>query len=269
MDGFTKVADLGGGVHYDVSLAHDHRRRTLVVVKALRADKRDDASARAGFARELDILSDVAHPSIVRLLDEGVDSDLPFMVLEHVDGPTLSHLISTHGHVQPHQWLSLAVELTSAIAFLHDAGFVHLDVKPSNVIMGAPATLIDLSLAMTHAQAAELDYPVGTDEYMAPEQCEPHKRGVVSTASDMWGIGATLYRAAVGHRAWPQGGHPQLVDPPREMPDFVPFDMQRIIVDLLSPDPDRRPGPDVLLDRLENLIDQLPKARLTGFKIKL
>ncbi|NLC97958.1 MAG: serine/threonine protein kinase [Actinomycetales bacterium] len=273
MDGFTKVADLGGGIHYDVSLAHDHHRRALVVVKALRPDFLEDPSARAGYLRELELLSRISHPNIVRLLAYDDEAAQPFLVLEYLDGPTLSKLIATDGHLEMHQFVSLAVELTSAIAYLHDEGFAHLDVKPSNIIMGAPAKLIDLSLAMPLADAAALDHPVGTDEYMAPEQClpgsNPGQRGLIGPASDVWAIGASLFRAVGGHRAWPQGGHPQLNTPPRDLPEFVPPVIRDIIGQTLQTDPAARPSPDELLEQFEGLIDHLPKARLAGFKVRL
>lgn len=269
MEGFTKVSDLGGGIHYEVSLAHDHHRRTLVVVKALRPEFVNDPDARAGFNRELDLLANVTHPNIVRLLAFDDEAEQPFLVLEYLDGPTLSRHISHNGQLEAHQFISTAVEITSAIAYLHDEGYVHLDIKPSNVILGAPAKLIDLSLAMTIEEAAELDSPVGTDEYMAPEQCKPGQLGAIGTASDVWAIGASLFRAAAGHRAWPQGGHPQLTTPPRAMPEFVPKAVQDIIAETLQSDPAVRPTPDELLDRFETLLDHLPKARLAGFKVRL
>ena len=269
MNGFTKVADLGGGIHYDVSLAHDHHRRALVVVKALRPEVLDDSSAQAGYARELELLSSVTHPNIVRLLAYDEEAEQPFLVMEYLDGPTLSSLIGSHGHLELHQLVSLAVELTSAIAYIHDEGFVHLDVKPSNIIMGAPAKLIDLSLAMTTEAAAALDHPVGTDEYMSPEQCKPGELGTIGPASDVWAIGASLFRAAAGHRAWPQGGHPQLTTPPRELPEFVPAPIRDIIMQMLQPNPADRPTPDEVLEHFEGLVEHLPKARLAGFKVRL
>lgn len=268
-EGYTSVADLGGGIHYEVHLAHDHHRRTLVVVKALRPEVLEDQSALDGYARELEVLASIAHPSIVRLLSYDDEAEQPYMVLEHLDGPTLSSHIADNGPVQLHQWVSLAAEVTGAIAYLHDEGFVHLDIKPSNIIMGAPAKLIDMSLAVERDVAPELTHPLGTDEYMAPEQCRPGDLGVMGPASDVWGVGASLFRAAAGFRAWPQGGHPQLTDPPRALPDFVPTPVADLITAAMAFNAADRPTPDEMLDQLENIAAQLPKARLAGFKIKL
>lgn len=270
LPGFATVQDLGGGLHYEVHLAYDHHRRTPVVVKAVRPELLEDDAVLAGFAREVDVLSRLSHPSIVRLL-EWDDEPRPYMVLEHLDGPTLSSLISQHGPTQLHQLIATGIELTSAVAYLHAEGLVHLDIKPSNVVMGAPATLLDLSLALDAGEAAALDHPVGTDQYMAPEQCLPGELGQVGPAADVWGIGATLFRAAAGVRAWPtvDDGHPQLTHPPRALPDFVPPAVRDLITDAMAPMAQDRPTPDELLARLEPLMGALPKARLSGFKVKL
>src|SRR5688500_20160698 len=89
--------------------------------------------------------------------------------------------------------------------------------------MVAPAKLIDLSVAMDAPAAAALDHPNGTDEYMAPEQCEPGARGVVGPASDVWAFGATMFRAAAGYRAFDREPRwAQLRDEPLPLPSTVP-----------------------------------------------
>ncbi len=93
---------------------------------------------------------------------------------------------------------------------------VHLDVKPANIIMSGPPRLIDLSVAMSADDAAVLNRPIGTDGYMAPEQCDPRSFGPVTPAADVWGLGATLYRAAVAESPYPEAG-PRLRRPPASL----------------------------------------------------
>ena len=82
---------------------------------------------------------------------------------------------------------------------------MHLDVKPDNIVMGVPPRLIDLSIARSVDRAARLRSPIGTDPYMAPEQCAPGEHpGEVGTPADVWGLGATLYRAVAGRRPFPR-----------------------------------------------------------------
>lgn len=269
--GLVGLCELGGGVHHEVWLAYDESRLAPVVVKILRPELVGDADAVASTLREIEVLSQLAHPSIVRLYDFDDGTGRPYLVQEHLDGPTLSALIFRDGPVQLHQLLPLALELAGGVHYLHARGLLHLDVKPSNVIMGAPAKLIDLSLTLDLDTAAALDYPVGSDEYMPPEQCDPVAHGPIGPSADVWSIGATLYRAAVGHRAWRFGGDdrwPQLSTPPAPMPDFVPAPVRDLVMECLAFDPADRPTTVELVERIEPLLAALPSARLAGFSLR-
>lgn len=272
--GLVALRELGGGLHHEVWLAYDETRLAPVVVKVVRPELVGDEDAIEGTRREIEVLSSLAHPSIVRIYDADDEVERPYFVMEHLDGPTLSDLIFRDGPVQLHQLLPLALELAGSVHYLHGQGLVHLDVKPSNVIMGAPAKLIDLSLALELDHAASLDQPVGTDQYMPPEQCDPVALGPIGPASDVWSIGATLYRAAVGHRAWRFTGAddeqrwPQLTAPPAPMPDFVPIPVRDLIMDCLAFDPATRPTTTELVERVEPMLAALPSARLSGFSLR-
>lgn len=272
--GLAALRELGGGLHHEVWLAHDETRLAPVVLKIVRPELVGDADAIEGTRREIEVLSGLAHPSIVRIYDADDEVERPYFVMEHLDGPTLSDLIVRDGPVQLHQLLPLALELAGSIHYLHGRGLVHLDVKPSNVIMGAPAKLIDLSLALELDHAASLDQPVGTDQYMSPEQCDPRAHGPIGPASDVWSIGATLYRAAVGHRAWRLTGDadeqrwPQLTAAPAPMPDFVPPPVRDLVLDCLAFDPAARPTTTELVERVEPMLAALPTARLSGFSLR-
>lgn len=268
--GLVAIKDLGGGIVYDVWLAFDQRLLAPVVVKRIRPDQVDDEAAVAGFVREVELLGSLAHPGLPRVFAYDDEAELPYMVLEHIDGPTLSSAIGRDGPVQLHQLLPLALELASATHYLHGEGICHLDIKPSNIILGAPAQLIDLSVALDVPSAAALDHPVGSDEYMAPEQCDPRQFGPVGPASDVWGIGASLFRAAAGFRAWDrEPGRLQATTPPKPLPDFVPAAVRELIMACLAFDPAGRPTPAELAGRLEPLLAALPAARLSGFKVRL
>jgi serine/threonine protein kinase len=177
--------------------------------------------------------------------------------------------------LQEHQYLPLAVELASVLHFLRYVGYVHLDVKPSNIIMGSPARLIDLSVARTLELAENLDHSVGTDDYMAPEQVEPPKRGRPGPASDVWGVGATLYHAIEGAPPY-DGDHHSEVAAERwpqvenEAPPFtvrVRPDVTAVIRACLAHDPAARPQPQELAESLEAALTDLPKGKLS-FKVR-
>ena len=265
--GLTAVRAIGGGDVYEAWLAFDERLYAPVVAKVVRPGHAGRAESRDDLVREVETLARLSHPGIARLFSYDDEADRPYLVLENVDGPTLSSLIGRHGHVPLHQLLPLGLELCSALHYLRQVGVCHLDLKPSNVIMGAPAKLIDFSIARDAAEAADLVDPVGSDEYMAPEQCRPGERGTVGHASDMWAFGATMFRAAAGYRAFDREPRwAQLHDEPYALPDFVPPEIGELIAPCLAPDPAERPTPVQIAARLEPLMDRLPKARLSAFK---
>jgi serine/threonine protein kinase len=145
--------------------------------------------------------------------------------------------------------------------------------------MGAPPRLIDLSVALTAAECETLDVPVGTDAYMAPEQCDPEALGPVGAPADVWGLGVTLYRAATGERpfsepagrgAAPEQRWPQLVESP-EPPDHrrVGLALAEPIMSCLAAEPDARPKPHELAAVLEPVLGALPKPRLSRLKPRI
>lgn len=268
--GLTAVKAVGGGDVYEAWLAFDERLYAPVVVKVVRPGHVDVESSRQGLVREVEMLSRLNHPGIARLFSYDDEGAWPHLVLENVDGPTLSSLISRHGHLPLHQLLPLGLELCSALHYLRQQDVCHLDLKPSNVIMGAPAKLIDFSVALDAKDAADLADPVGSDEYMAPEQCRPGDLGTVGPASDVWGFGATMFRAAAGYRAYDREPRwAQLSEPPYDLPHFVPTEVADLVLDCLAPAPGDRPEPHEIAEALEPLLDRLPQARLSGFKIQL
>ncbi len=272
----TAVRKLGGGAAYEAWLAFDEVTYSPVVAKLLRPDQIVDDSSRRGLRREVAALAAVNHPVVVRGLRHDLDGPRPHVVLEHIDGPRLSSLVRRHGRLQAQQYLPLAIDVAAALHYLRNLGWTHLDIKPSNIIMGAPARLIDLSVARPEAEARRLRHPIGTDAYMAPEQCEPGEE-VPSSASDVWGLGATLFEAVAGQRAFadPQrraadraDRFPQVADDPRPLPDGVPPEVAEVISAALERDPAARPAPAEIVDSLAPVLERQPRGSLAGFKIR-
>jgi serine/threonine protein kinase len=265
---------LGGGERYESYLAWDERLYSLVVVKILRPHLVEDAGALRGLAEEARLLECLKHPVLVRGFDGELDGPRPHVVLEHLEGPRLSTLIRKYGPLEREQLLPLGLQLCSALHYLAGEGMVHLDVKPSNIIMGAPARLIDLSIARSTERLAGTRRQLGTDAYMAPEQCDPEGRGPITEAADVWGMGATLYHAASGHRpfAEPAAGEPrfpQLHHRPAPLPAQVSPELQRVLFACLDSDPRGRPAAREVAVELEPLLAELPKrAGLGRFRVR-
>jgi serine/threonine protein kinase len=269
------LARLGGGSRYEAYLAFDAHLHAIVVAKLVRPHLIADEHTLSGLEAEAAMLDRLDHPVIVRGFDAVLDGERPHLALEHLEGPRLSSLLRRHGPLPPEQLIPLATQLGSALHYLAAEGVVHLDVKPANIIMSAPARLIDLSVGLDVERAGEITYPVGTDAYMAPEQCDPVGRGPVGTPADVWGLGATLYRAATGERPFP-GADPEAERPEHRWPQLraapppsdgrVPTAIAELIDACLDPVPENRPRAAVVADDFERLLRAQPRPRLAPLK---
>jgi len=191
--GYELIELLRRGNDLEVHDAWCPRRRCRVIVKSLRADRRDDAAARRRLQDEGRLLCALTHPHIVR----GYEVHDEFVVLETLRGQTLGHLVEHGPRLTVEQVAHLGLHLISALANLHDHGVLHLDLKPSNVIAEAGrAKLIDLSVARAPGPVRP---GVGTTYYMSPEQA---RGGEVTAAADVWGLGVVLFEAVTGEPAF-------------------------------------------------------------------
>ena len=164
------------------------------------------------------------------------------------------------------------LQLASAIHYLAATGRVHLDVKPKNVMMAPPPRLIDLSVARTIDRARTTDHPVGTDRYMAPEQCGTGLAHEIGHATDVWGLGVTMHEALAGRRPFPDGDHaasgpvrfPQLVQDPVWLPRDVPEPLASLIRASMERRPQDRPTAAELVHELDALTEAVPPQPILG-----
>lgn len=265
---------LGGGRRYEAYLAWDDELHALVVAKLLRPDLVEDGRALHGLAREAAALDALAHPSLVRGFGAVLGGDRPHVLLEYLDGPRLSTLIRRYGVILE-QLLPLALELTSALHYMAARGFVHLDVKPKNVVMSAPPRLIDLSVAQRIEDIATLDSPIGTDPYMAPEQADPARFDELGPPADVWGLGVTLFEAITGELPFERPGgeslppgerFPQISAAPAPLPRDLPPAVAELVLATLEKSPANRPVAGEVAAALEPLVAALPAPRLGLFR---
>jgi serine/threonine protein kinase len=274
--GRSVLKPIGGGSAYEVVLVFDEHLFSIMVAKVVRPDQLEDASTLRGLRREADALQRLAHPGLIRGFDAVLDGPYPHVLIEHLEGPTLRSLIKKHGPLPEEQLLPLALHVAAVLHYLEREEIAHLDVKPDNIVMGVPPRLIDLSVARPFQRARQIEGAIGTDPYMAPEQCgPPEMRGMVGGATDVWGLGATLYHAAAGRIPFPRERgsgdsrerherFPQLVAEPEPMPDHVPAALADLIVETLRKDPAERLSARELALSLEPLVANLPRLVRLG-----
>ena len=231
--GYRALRLLRRGHAVDVYDAWSEERGCRCIAKALRADRLADREARLSLLLEARLLLDLSHPHLVRAY-ELVRRPRPILFLETLTGATLSRLIADHPRGFPaRDVLFLGIHLASALGYLHATGYLHLDVKPSNVVaQGGMAKLIDLSLADRIGRRLP---GVGTRGYMSPEQIEGRP---LTTATDVWGLGRLLYEAANGRRPLPSVSSRPTAQLPRPA--------AQVIDACLQADPEARPRLDEL-----------------------
>ena len=271
--GLHALRSLGGGTRYEVYLAWKEDLHCLVVAKVLRPKSVNSNSARDGLDREARLLEHLQHPGLLRCFDTVVDGPRPHLVLEFLEGPRLSTLLRRFGTLAREQLAPLVLQLCSVLHFMGVRKTLHLDVKPQNIIMGPVPRLIDLSIARSFEEGRGLKDPVGTDAYMAPEQCVPQSADGVGPAADIWGLGVTFYETATGSRPFPHADDndstqmkpwPQLEFAPAPLGDHFPPVLAQLIFACLEPRPEDRPEAADLAKSLEEVVATLPRRPVLG-----
>jgi eukaryotic-like serine/threonine-protein kinase len=253
---------LGGGERYEAYVVWNERLMTPTVLKVLRPDAAENERARRSMTKEGHVLGRLQHPGLTRIFAMELNVERPFIEIEHVGGPRLSTLLRRHGRLSPEQAFPLGRDLASTLHYLHAEGVLHLDVKPSNIIMGPVPRLIDLSVARPIEAVDRINGFVGTDAYMSPEQADPTRWSAIGTRSDTWGLGATLYEGIAKRTPFPRGRHeaegmerfPQLVQDPAPLdPARHSAGLVEVIMSTLARDPAARPSMATLFDRFDDL----------------
>jgi serine/threonine protein kinase len=274
--GRTVLRNLGGGNRYEVYLVWDDRLFAVMVAKILRPDQVEDAHALRDLRKEFEALERLAHPVIVRGFGAVLDGPHPHVLIEHLEGPTLRSLLRSGGPLPMPQLLPLALHVAAALHYMAQEEMVHLDVKPDNIVMGVPPRLIDLSVARSFERAARVTGLVGTDAYMAPEQCDAQRfPGAIGPPADVWGLAATVFHAAAGYVPFPRkrGARaspdlhvrfPQLHEPPVDLPSSAPPELRALLEAALAFDPAARPTAAELALALEPLVAALPRKMVLG-----
>jgi hypothetical protein len=199
---------LGSGGMGDVFLARDPVLKRNVAVKVLAQQFGPSGPARERFSREAEAAAAVAHPNVVPIYRVGTlpRSELGYIVMAHVDGPTLRELVPAGTVASESEVRRIMAEVAAALAAAHARGVVHRDIKPANVLYDQPGgrfVVVDFGIASvlnrtadgTNPRLTMEGFPIGTPEYMSPEQSAGDP---VNEKSDVYSLGCLCYELLTG-----------------------------------------------------------------------
>ncbi|APU13203.1 MULTISPECIES: serine/threonine-protein kinase [Actinoalloteichus] len=248
---FRLVADLGSGGFGRVWQARDEVLHTDVAIKELRlprevtaAEHTERAARAAREARNAARLRD--HPNIVAVHDVVLEDDIPWIVMRLVDGSSLEEHLVRHGPLSVEDTANVATALLRALRAAHQAGIVHRDVKPGNVMITTEGEVLlaDFGISVHHTDTAltATGAFLGSSEYLAPERWHGKE---ATAASDLFSLGVTLYQAVEGispfRRDTPAATLTAVlfgeIPPPRLAGRLTP-----LLTRLMSKEPDERPS---------------------------
>jgi tRNA A-37 threonylcarbamoyl transferase component Bud32 len=254
---YRLVAPIARGGMAEVWEGHDEVLSRPVAVKVLQAHLAADGVFLERFRREAVTAARLAHPGIVATFDTGFDDGTAFIVMELVRGRNLRQWLDSYGRLEPWQAVGVARQMADALSYAHQAGLVHRDVKPANVLLiedewgGLRVKITDFGIAKAGidmgADLTRTGMVLGTPKYLSPEQIrgfDPDPR------ADLYSLGVVLYEMLVG--APPYAGETEMatalahlgdkVPKPSTSVRHIPGGLDRVVVDLLAKSPDKRIG---------------------------
>ncbi len=262
------LSPLGAGGMGEVYRARDSRLGREVAVKVLPQHLSSNPEVRARFEREAKTVSSLNHPHICVLHDVGREGDTDYLVMELIDGETLTARLE-RGPMSTAEVFKIGSQVADALDRAHRAGVVHRDLKPGNVMLTrSGAKLMDFGLARgagmagsagesgatigALTQSPTVAQPltaegtiIGTFQYMSPEQLEGKEADV---RSDIWAFGCLLHEMATGQRAFDGRSQASLISaimssepaPVSRLAPLSPFALDRMVAQCLAKDPDER-----------------------------
>src|SRR5512142_1372912 len=233
-----------------VYTALDTRLDRTVALKVMHPGLADDEEFVARFIREAKSAARLSHPNVVSVFDQGRDDGQAFLVMEYVPGRTLRDLLHDRGRLSPAQALEVLDPVLAALAAAHEAGLVHRDVKPENVLLADDGGIKVADFGLARAAAATgatttRSVLIGTVAYLAPEQVE---RGVADPRADVYAAGTMLYELLTGSPPF-DGETPMAVafqhvhaevPPPSQRVPGIPADVDALVATATRRDPDER-----------------------------
>lgn len=209
---FQVEREIGAGAMGAVYRAKNTQNGQFVAIKMMASGLGSNATGLARFEREANILKQLKHPNIVRLIATGKYQGQPFYAMEYIDGESLDHVMARRGRMSWEEVIAIGQQLCAALQYAHEKGIIHRDLKPSNLMVLRDGTvkLTDFGIAkdVDVTQLTSAHCTVGTAAYMSPEQCKGERD--LTYKSDLYSLGVMLYELVTGRK-------PFLADTPMDM----------------------------------------------------
>lgn len=255
-------APIGRGGMGEVYRATDERVGREVAVKLFRPGAGDGEGHRWG--REVSTLARLTHPNLVTLYDAGEDQERVYLVMQLVEGDSLAALCVDRS-LDPDKVAAVGTSLAEALAYIHEAGVVHRDVKPANVLVDGTgrAYLADFGVVrlVDGSRLTATGLLIGTASYVAPEQVRGEEAG---PAADVYALGLVLLECLTGVREYegaPLTVATQRLSRPPNIPDWLTPDWAALLRDMTASEPEQRPSADDVALRLTRLGTADPTSR--------
>src|SRR2546427_2555515 len=195
---------VGAGGMSSVFRAHDRLLDRKVALKVLHQEYTDDDQYVERFRREARTAASLSHPNIVTVIDRGEHEGRQFIVFEYIDGQNLKEVVRQEAPLPVREALELGIQVGRALAFAHQQGLVHRDVKPQNVLLNGDgrAKVTDFGIARTLDVdgVTQTGTVLGTSNYIAPEQASGRQ---VDAHTDVYSLGVVLYELLAGDVPFP------------------------------------------------------------------
>ncbi|HSC73290.1 MAG TPA: protein kinase [Gaiellaceae bacterium] len=195
---------VGHGGMSSVYKAHDALLERHVALKILHEQYSNDEDFVERFKREARSVAQLQHPNIVTVIDRGEEEGRQYIVFEYIDGENLKERVVRNGRLDVREALEITLEVARGLAFAHEQGLVHRDVKPQNILLNGDgrAKVTDFGIARTVDVdgMTQTGTVLGTSNYIAPEQASGKR---VDAHSDVYALGAVLYELLAGEVPFP------------------------------------------------------------------
>ena len=251
--GFRIESLIGRGAVGSVYLADDVQHGHRVALKLLDEELAQDERFRQRFLRESELAASLDHPHVVPTLAAGADDGRLYLAMEYIDGSDLREVLRREGTLEPSRAIDLVGQVGEALDAAHEAGLVHRDVKPGNVLVteradGEHAYVCDFGLARHVSSASSLTGDrgfVGTIDYVPPEQIAG---GEIDRRADVYSLGCVLFECLAGSRPYERDSELSVVfahlnEPPPRLSDFrpeLPQAFDEVFATALAKSPDDR-----------------------------